>query len=450
MPAISAVLIVKNEARRLPPCLQALRKVVDEIVVADTGSTDETLAVAREYTPNCHEIPWEDDFAAARNRAIALAAGPWILSIDADEVIENPDAARALLEEFVQFQPEGVTGAIQHRSPTGSGPDRAVVSGHVERFFPKARYTYRGIIHEQLAPVSGAHPGVADTGVVVAHSGYDCALHDPEHKGLRNLPLLERAAAAEPENEYYHYQLGKTLYALKRYAEAAHAFERALALIDFNGEAPRGRQGTPAAREMLTTLVTSLAYAYANTDRLDAAEALLSDHINLGHAGTRWADFYHVCGYIALMLGDVERARAGYTEAMRCGAVREDVAGTGSYASAYHLGLLAEADQDPIAAIGHYGDALSHKPDYRLALDRYIDFMVEHQFGVAPAIQASADPAAFHEALLRKLTERLEKGDKEAGDFIVTAAGLLALTNKAFAGGLLEACQQIRRQYGIA
>src|SRR5690606_27553487 len=57
MPAISAVLIVKNEARRLPACLEALRQVVDEIVVADTGSTDDTLAVARDYTPHCHEIP---------------------------------------------------------------------------------------------------------------------------------------------------------------------------------------------------------------------------------------------------------------------------------------------------------------------------------------------------------------------------------------------------------
>src|SRR5690606_33343224 len=165
--------------------------------------------VARLHTPHCHSIPWENDFAAARNHAIDLAAGPWILSIDADEVLENPNDARALLDNFVQFQPAGTTGTIQHRSPTGSGLDQRVVTGHVERFFPKDRYAFTGIIHEQLAPRAGAHGGTASTGVVVLHSGYEQDGTGRDHKGLRNLPLLEQAVAADPENEYYHYQLGK-------------------------------------------------------------------------------------------------------------------------------------------------------------------------------------------------------------------------------------------------
>lgn len=449
MPNISAVLIVKDEANRLDACLTALRDVADEIIVVDTGSTDETLAVARLHTPHCHSIPWENDFAAARNHAIDLASGPWILSIDADEVLENPNDARALLDNFVQFQPAGTTGTIQHRSPTGSGLDQRVVTGHVERFFPKDRYAFTGIIHEQLTPRAGAHGGTASTGVVVLHSGYEQDGTGRDHKGLRNLPLLEQAVAADPENEYYHYQLGKTRYALKQYDGAAEAFEQALTRIDL-GSVPTGRDGTPIAREMLTTLVTSLAYAYANTNRLRDAELLLADHIALGHAGTKWADFYHVCGYIALMLGDLERARAGYEESMRCGPIREDVAGTGSHASAYHLGLLAEAEQDLPGAIGHYGDALRYKPDYQPALDRYVDFMVEHQFGVAPGIQASADAAAFHAVCLRKLKARLDAGEKAQADFLITTIGLLGTTNKRFAGDLLEQCQKIRLQYGIA
>jgi tetratricopeptide (TPR) repeat protein len=449
MPHISAVLIVKNEADRIGACLEALQPVADEIVVADTGSSDATLAVARAYTPHCHEIPWEEDFAAARNRAIALATGSWILSIDADEVIESPERARSLLEEFIQFQPAGTTGTIQHQSPTGAGSEQRLVRGDVERFFPRDGYRFAGIIHEQLVPVSGIHGGRASTGVVVRHAGYDFAATDPAHKGQRNLPLLQRAVAADPKNEYYHYQLGKTYYALKHYGEAASAFERALGLISFTGNAPTGHDGQPVGREILTTLVTSLAYAYANTNRLGDAEALLSAHINLGHAGTRWADFYHVCGYIALMLGDVERARAGYLESMRCGQVREDVAGTGSFASAYHLGLLAEAEQDLIGAIGHYADSLSYKADYSVTLDRLIDFMVEHQFGVAPSIQSHADPAAFHAICLRKLSAYLEAGKKDKADFIITTVGLLAITNRIFAGDLLARCQERRKPYGI-
>ena len=449
MPKISAVLIVKDEASRLAACLTALQEVADEIVVADTGSTDGTLAIAEQFTPNCHRIPWENDFAAARNRAIAEAAGPWILSIDADEVIEDPAGARARLESFIQTQPEGATGTLQHRSPTGAGAERRVVTGNVERFFPKDRYRFTGMIHEQLTPISGAHGGTASTGVVVRHSGYEQDGSGPDHKGLRNLPLLEEAVAADPENEYYHYQLGRTLFALEQYPGAIEAFEQARARIDF-GETPSGRGGAPIGREMLTTLVTSLAYAYANAGRLRDAELLLSEHIELGHAGTQWADFYHACGYIALMLGDVERARAGYEESMRCGQVREDVAGTGSHASAYHLGLLAEADQDLAGAIGHYGDALRFKPDYQPALDRFVDFMVENEFGFAPGIQARADRGALHATCQRKLKDYLDAGDKAKADFLITAVGLLAITNKALAGDLLERCQEIRLPYGNA
>ena len=450
MPQISAVLIVKNEAPRLAPCLAALRALADEIIVADTGSSDETLAIARQFTPQCHEIPWENDFAAARNRAVAFAKGPWILSIDADEVVVEPERARALLDEFIQSQPAGATGTIQHRSPTGTGADQTIVTGTVERFFEKAAYRFSGIIHEQLVATNGPRGPVASTGVVVAHSGYEHREGDPDHKGLRNLPLLQQAAATHPGDAYYPYQLGRTLFTLKRYPEAIAAFEAALCDIDFAQAGPAYRNGAPVSRETLTTLLTSLTYALANSGRLTDAEILLTDHIALDHHGTHWADFYHACGYVALMLGDIERAKAAYTESMRCGPIREDVAGTGSFASAYHLGLLAEAEGDLPGAIGHYAAALQFKPDHRITLDRYIDFMVEHQFGVAPNIQAHAEPEAFRTAVLRRLKSRLDANDKAGADFLITTIGLLAFTNKRFVGDLLEQCQKIRMQYGLA
>lgn len=450
MPRISAVLIVKNEAPRLAACLEALRNVVDEIVVADTGSSDNSLEIARAYTSQCHAIPWENDFAAARNQAIALAEGPWILSIDADEVVCDPEHARELLDDFIARQPVGATGTIQHRSPTGTGAERQVVTGSVERFFEKAAYRFRGIIHEQLEPTNGTRGPMVSTGVIVAHSGYEHREVDPDHKGLRNLPLLQQAAAAHPEDAYYPYQLGRTLFTLKRHTEAIAAFEAALGGIEFLQDVPRYRNGAPVGRETLTTLLASLAYAYVNAGRIADAERLLSEHIALDHHGTHWADFYHACGYVALMLGDIERAKAAYTESMRCGAIREDVAGTGSFASAYHLGLLAEAENDLPGAIGHYATAFQFKSDYQVALDRYVDFMVEHQFGVAPNIQAHASPEAFRATVLRRLKARLDNNDKTGADFLITTIGLLGLTNKRFAGDLLEQCQRLRLQYGIA
>lgn len=431
MPSISAVLIVKNESRHIDACLDALTPLADEIVVADTGSQDDTMDRARAYTDRVVSVAWEDDFAAARNAALAEATGDWVLSIDADEVVRDPDGARRLLLDFVQFQPRGTVGTIQHVSPASHGQERAVVTGHVERFFPRDMYHFSGIVHEQLVSDSGLK-SVASTGVVVDHSGYDQSAADPGHKARRNIPLLEKAIAAEPEDEYFHYQLGRAHYTLLDYAAAIPHLEKALALMQFApGEAPAGAHGG-VSREVLTNAIVSLAYSYANTGRLRDAEALLGTHIELAHGGTKWADFYHVCGYIALMLGDIERAKAGYTEAMRCGSVREDVAGTGSYAAAYHLGLLAEAEQDPVAAIRSYGQSLEFKPDYLPTLDRFIDFMVENEFGVAPDIQRWADPEVFARVCLDKMRVRLDKGDTKGADFIHTVIGLLDVSNKQF------------------
>lgn len=447
MPTISAVLIVKNESRTIDACLAALRQVADEIVVADTGSDDETLEKARAHTDKVISLNWEDDFSIARNAAIAVATGDWVLSIDADEVIREPETARRQLLDFIQFQPQATTGTIQHVSPTSHGAERAVVSGHVERFFPRLGFRFQGAIHEQVVADTGVK-SMASTGVVVDHSGYDQSAADPGHKARRNIPLLRKAVAAHPDDEYYHYQLGRAHYTLLEYREAIPALEKALELIRFAPDAPPQGIAGPVSREVLTNAVVSLAYAYANCNRLTDAEALLGTHINLGHAGTQWADFYHVCGYIALMLGDVERAKAGYTEAMRCGTIREDVAGTGSYASAYHLGLLAEAEQDLVGAIRSYGQSLERKPDYEPTLDRFIDFMIENEFGVAPDIQRWADREAFHRVCLAKLKARLEKGEMKAAEFLHTTIGLLGVTNKKFAGNLPDQCRALRLQYG--
>lgn len=72
----------------LPGCLESV-KGADEIVVVDTGSTDQTVEIARQYTDEVHGIQWRDDFAAARNYAKGLCTGDWVYSIDADHINET-------------------------------------------------------------------------------------------------------------------------------------------------------------------------------------------------------------------------------------------------------------------------------------------------------------------------------------------------------------------------
>ena len=75
MPSLSVVMIVKNEAECLGECLESVRGIADELVIADTGSTDDTVSVAQRFGAVVFEIPWTDDFAEARNRGMARATG---------------------------------------------------------------------------------------------------------------------------------------------------------------------------------------------------------------------------------------------------------------------------------------------------------------------------------------------------------------------------------------
>jgi len=90
---ISAVMIVKDEEENIEKCLSSLIPIVDEVVVVDTGSTDQTKAIAATLGDKIHiyDYKWNDDFSAPRNFANQQATGDWLLSIDADEVITGLD-----------------------------------------------------------------------------------------------------------------------------------------------------------------------------------------------------------------------------------------------------------------------------------------------------------------------------------------------------------------------
>ena len=95
MPTLALSMIVKNAERHLAGCLQSVQGIVDEIVIADTGSTDSSVEIARRAGARVFSIPWENDFAKARNLSLAEVKADWVLVLDADERLD-PGAAKVL------------------------------------------------------------------------------------------------------------------------------------------------------------------------------------------------------------------------------------------------------------------------------------------------------------------------------------------------------------------
>ena len=191
-PLLSACLIVKNEERVLGRCLRSVKPLVDEIVVVDTGSTDRTPEIAREAGARVHRFRWREDFSAARNHALGLARGEWILHIDADETVRpcRPSRLGALLA-----MPSYVAYHVRFHPRPGFTP-----YWEVRLFRNDPHIRFRGIIHETIWPdveaYQSAHNArIGRSDLVFEHEGYE---GDQRAKHRRNLPLLRRALRRDP------------------------------------------------------------------------------------------------------------------------------------------------------------------------------------------------------------------------------------------------------------
>src|ERR1700742_4052585 len=81
-------MIVRNGGQDFVHCLESVRGIVDEIVIADTGSTDSSVTIAQQFGAKIIHVPWTNDFAAARNAALEAVTADWVLVLDADEQLD--------------------------------------------------------------------------------------------------------------------------------------------------------------------------------------------------------------------------------------------------------------------------------------------------------------------------------------------------------------------------
>ena len=282
---LSLCMIVKNEGQNLPRCLASVKPFVDEMIVVDTGSQDDTPEIAVQYGAKVKTFKWIDDFAAARNYALSQVSGEWVLVLDADEelVVGAED-----FRERLNLQGESLAYSLIR---TEVDEEQGMAPLHTIRLFrniPEFKYVNR--FHEQLNYQNQPIPEhlVEDLeSLRILH--YGCAEPQLLQKNLnRNIPLLETIRQEEGLSLMLLYCLagmyndtGQTEKAQDCYVEA---FDRLL---------PNLMQGNPPEEfSFVPSLLFSLAAQTLQQKDYETARLLCQ-------RGLEWCPDYPPLNYIA-------------------------------------------------------------------------------------------------------------------------------------------------------
>lgn len=346
---LSLCMIVRDEAESLPRALRSVQGVHQQTVVIDTGSSDDTLAVARRFGAVTGAIPWQDDFAAARNQALALATGEWILVLDADE--ELTPASRPLLPPLLDAAGvEGYLVQVLSGAPEGADADQCAA---LRLFRNRPGHRFSGALHEQVAV-----DAVAASPLVIRHHGYSDEVMQRKGKRQRNLRILQRMVAAEPGNGFARLNLGVELLSSGDGEGALAAVHGALALAE--AEAPWRPQAVKYGAIILQQL-----------ERWPEAQALLARELP---RYPRYTDLYYLNGLALHRLGHPEGAANAWRQCVAlgpapCPPYTTVTPALGGAKAELALGLLHEEQGQILPAMAAYLRALQLCPDWREPLE---------------------------------------------------------------------------------
>lgn len=198
---LSLAMIVKNEAEYLGACLKSVADYVDEIIIVDTGSTDDTKKIAAKFGAKIYDFEWIDDFAAARNFSFARATGDWVIWLDADDIVEHGEKIR----EICDNTPPHI-GAIYVNYDYEVDDDGTVKTRHWrERILRNdGSLTWKGRVHE--TPVETRRSAKARTEEInIVHTAKPDRWGASEERNIRilNAQLVDEAEQPDPRTIFY-------------------------------------------------------------------------------------------------------------------------------------------------------------------------------------------------------------------------------------------------------
>ncbi|MCA9733234.1 glycosyltransferase [candidate division KSB1 bacterium] len=303
-PRLSVCMIVKDEEKMLADCLASVRHLYDELIVVDTGSSDRTPEIAKEFGAQVFHHPWKNNFSLHRNQSIGYATGDWILQIDADERLDT--GSRKLLLETMHNAPAEVNGyciVIQDYKRDGK---QSVRFNYPRLFRNRIGVKYEAVVHNQVII-----PGKVDFSEVrLNHFGYDLDAASMLKKFRRSVRLLRKEARENPDDPRAFYYLANAYSQYHRFPKAVEYARKTLEILRRMPSAPpyylsiyHGLIGGLIALEKLDEardvcneaiqVRDDYVDAYYHLARLNYMQKNFAETIETGQKYLELADFYN-------------------------------------------------------------------------------------------------------------------------------------------------------------
>lgn len=381
-------MIVKNEEASLPKCLASVKGIVDEIVVLDTGSTDRTIEVAREFGAQIHHFKWCNNFSTARNESLQYVTGDWILVLDADEVLV-PEVVPTLRRE-IEHAHRLLINLVRQEVGAAQSPYSLIsrlFRNHPDIYFSRP---YHALVDDSVSQILSQEPQWQVCylpEVAILHSGYQKSAIAQGDKFAKAQAAMEEFLSAHPHDPYVCSKLGAL------YVQAG-LFAPGIELLE------RGLTSKLADAQVLYELHYHLGIAYTRTQQPQAIAHYTAALQLPIHPLLKLAT-YNNLGNLQRATGNLRAAKTTYEQALQIDP---------KFAVAYYnLGMTLKALGHFQQAIAAYQQAIKLNPTHAEAYQNL--GVVLLKLGLVPdSLAAFQQAIALHEQDNLAEAERLRQG----------------------------------------
>ncbi|MEH2247397.1 glycosyltransferase [Nostoc sp.] len=389
---LSLCMIVKNEAATLPKCLNSVRKVVDEIVVLDTGSIDRTPNIAQQLGAKVYHFKWCNDFSAARNAALKYVTGDWILVLDADETLTP--AIVPQLREAIARDEYLLLNLLRHEVGAEQSPYSLV--SRLFRNHPDIRFDrpYHALVDDSVSTILTKEPhwqvGYLP-GVALLHTGYQKSAIAQNNKYAKAAAAMEGFLATHADDPYVCSKLGALYVETGKISQGMELLRRGITAAEEN-------------YDILYELHYHLGIAYSRLQKSPQAISHYKAAIKLPIYPMLKLGAYNNLGNLLKAVGDFNGAKTAYATALKIDPTF--VVGHYNLAMTFKaLGLLTDA-------IAYYQNAIELNPNYAEAYQNLGVVLLKvgnHQ----DSLTAFRKAIALHERYNPEEAKRLRQGLQE-------------------------------------